>query len=378
MPPILLLHLSDLHFGPHSRFASEPPERLGQSFHRALAAAQEKLGIGQKVDLVVVTGDIAEAGKRSEFEAGRQFLTALAGGLGLPVDRFVFVPGNHDVNWASCKIAEAELEANEELTAERLRTRLDEVKLDFYFDFLRQFYGVSDIAEVGEPLARGARLFRFPDLRLAVAALDSCEKESHRPGDHVGQVSREQAESVLAALRRGNLAGSLKVIAVHHNPDVTTRNNLEAWRKYLLEKSTITPELLARYESDALGLEGREHLKAIAADASVQLLLHGHHHAQDKLTWDWRERGHTHVLSAGSLWLDPKVLPKDEPASARLIVLDSEQEELRTASLVYLAWHRVEGSVESGSFAADPSGVEQAATGSAARFYLDRGRRGSF
>jgi predicted phosphodiesterase len=355
MPPILLLHLSDLHFGPHSRFLGEPPERLGKSFHRALEAAQEKLGIVQRVDLVVVTGDIAEAGKRSEFEAGRQFLTALAGGLGLPVERFVFVPGNHDVNWASCKKAEAELEENEE-PPERLRSRLDEVKLDFYFDFLRQFYGAADMAEIGEPLARGARLCRFPDLRLAVAALDSREKESHRPGDHVGLVSRDQAESVLAALRRGNLAGWLKVIAVHHNPDVTTRNNLEAWRKFLLEKGTVTPDLLARYESDALGLEGRDHLKAVAADASVQLLLHGHHHAQDKLTWDWRERGHTHVLSAGSLWLDPKVLPKDEPASARLMVLDPEQEELRTSSLVYLAWHRVEGSVESGSFAADPSG----------------------
>lgn len=39
MPPILLLHLSDLHFGPHSRFLGESPERLGQSFHRALVFA---------------------------------------------------------------------------------------------------------------------------------------------------------------------------------------------------------------------------------------------------------------------------------------------------------------------------------------------------
>src|SRR5262249_25241831 len=132
------------------------------------------------------------------------------------------------------------------LTPERLRSRLDEVKLDFYFDFLKQFYGVEDLAEVSETLARGARLYRFPDLRLAVAALDSCEKESHRPGDHMGQVSRDQAESVLAALRRGDLDGWLKVIAVHHNPGVTTRSNLEAWKKALLEKREIDEDLLAR------------------------------------------------------------------------------------------------------------------------------------
>ncbi len=40
MPPIVLLHLSDLHFGPHGRFVGEPPERLGRSFHRALASGR--------------------------------------------------------------------------------------------------------------------------------------------------------------------------------------------------------------------------------------------------------------------------------------------------------------------------------------------------
>jgi hypothetical protein len=40
MPPIALLHLSDLHFGPHGRFEGVPPDRLGRSFHRALASAR--------------------------------------------------------------------------------------------------------------------------------------------------------------------------------------------------------------------------------------------------------------------------------------------------------------------------------------------------
>ncbi len=103
MPPILLLHLSDLHFGPHGRFLGEDPDRLGKGFHRALAAAQRGLRLERKVDLVIVTGDVAEAGKPSELKQGRQFLSALGGELGLPPERFVFVPGNHDVNWASCK-----------------------------------------------------------------------------------------------------------------------------------------------------------------------------------------------------------------------------------------------------------------------------------
>jgi 3',5'-cyclic AMP phosphodiesterase CpdA len=357
MPPILLLHLSDLHFGPHSRFGGESPERLGEGFHRALVVAQRRIGLpDQKVDLVLVTGDVAEAGKRSEFEDGRRFLAALAGGLGLLAGRFVFVPGNHDVNWASCKRAEAELEEREELTPDRLRRRLDEVKLDVYHDFLKRFHGVDDLSAIAEPLGRGAHLHRFPDLRLAIAALNSCEQESHRPEDHLGLVSREQAEAALAALSRGELAAWLKILAVHHNPVVTTPANLAAWRRYLERQGAFDAGVLARYESDALGLEGRDRLRAVAADAGVQLVLHGHHHAQDKQTWDWRGPGHAHVLSAGSLGLTPEVLPRDEPASARLILLAPELREIRFHSLVYTAWHRLEGSVEWGAFAFDPVG----------------------
>ncbi|HVT18944.1 MAG TPA: metallophosphoesterase [Thermoanaerobaculia bacterium] len=356
MPPLLLLHLSDLHFGPHSRFVSESPERLGESFHRALVAAQDKIGLADhRIELVLVTGDVAEAGKRSEFENARRFLAALAGGLGLVAGRFVFVPGNHDINWASCKRVEAELEEREELAPELLRRRLDEVKLDIYFEFLRSFYGVADLAEVAAPLGRGANLFRFPQLRLAVAALNSCEKESHRPADHAGLVSREQAEAALSALRGAEVAAWLKLLAVHHNPVVTTPGNLAAWRRFLEVKGGFDAELLARYESDALGFDGRG-LRAVAADARVQLVLHGHHHAQDKQTWDWSGPGHTHVLSAGSLGLQPEVLPKDEPASARLIVLDIERQEIRAHSVVYIAWHRPAGAVEWGAFAPDPAG----------------------
>ncbi len=73
MPPILLLHLSDLHFGKHSRFQGEKPEALGKSFFRSLAEARKSLPIDpeKKVDLVFVTGEVAEAGKKSEFEQGR-------------------------------------------------------------------------------------------------------------------------------------------------------------------------------------------------------------------------------------------------------------------------------------------------------------------
>lgn len=355
MPPILLLHLSDLHFGPHSRFQGEKPERLGKSFHRALAAAQKQLGIERKVDLVCVTGDIAEAGQEEEFETGRSFLSALAGEIGLPPQKFVFVPGNHDINWDSCQEAFFKAKKEKRTSEPEIRSALDGAKFEFYDAFVQRFYGKEDPREL---LAKGAFLYRYEDLSLVVAALNSTEKESHRSGDHVGFVSREQAEAAMGALRRADLASWLKVVAIHHNPDRATRNNIDDWQKFLLKKGKLDEALLARYESDALGLEGRDQLVAVAADAKAQLLLHGHQHASDKLTWDWREgKGHTHVFSAGSLSLNPDKLPHDEPASVRLIVLDPEQKEIRADRLAYLAWHRVEGEVEWGSFAPDSNGT---------------------
>ncbi|HEV7667557.1 MAG TPA: metallophosphoesterase [Thermoanaerobaculia bacterium] len=356
MPPILLLHLSDLHFGPHSRFQGEKPERLGKSFHRTLAAAQKQLGIERKVDLVFVTGDIAEAGKKSEFERGREFLTGLAGAIGIEHRRFAFVPGNHDVNWAACKGAEAELEQREQLNEENLRRRLDEVKLGFYEGFLRAFYGTEELSEVAEPIGFGARLYSFPDLPLAVAALNSCERESHRKADHVGEVGEEQAQLALNVLRRPDLTSWFKVVAVHHNPVVTTPNNLELWREELLRKGTIDADLLARFESDAIGLVGHKRLENLVADGRAHLVLHGHHHAKDLKIWPWRSNGHACLLSAGSLWLQQDKLPPNEPASARLILLDPAAERINVWSLVFTVWARTEGEVEPGAFTLDPAG----------------------
>jgi 3',5'-cyclic AMP phosphodiesterase CpdA len=70
-----ITHLSDLHFGHHD-------EQLAAGLAADIA--------GQKPDLVVVSGDFAQVGTRSEFAAARAFLDTLTA----PV---FAIPGNHDV-----------------------------------------------------------------------------------------------------------------------------------------------------------------------------------------------------------------------------------------------------------------------------------------
>ncbi|HEV7509987.1 MAG TPA: metallophosphoesterase [Thermoanaerobaculia bacterium] len=351
---MLLLHLSDLHFGAHSRFKGEDLTRLGKAFFKDLEAARGSFAKGSRIDLVAVTGDIAESGKPTEFKEGELFLAALAGELGLDRRRFVFVPGNHDVSWPACKKVAADQE-EEGFDEAELRKRLDAVKLGRYEEFLRSFYGEKDLAKVALPLGRGAYLYDFPDLLLSMAALSSCEKESHRPADHVGFLSREQAEALMGEWRLPDKSGRLKIVTVHHNPVLTVPANIAAWHREI-EKKGLAPELAARYESDVVGFEGRQHLKAIVEDSSVQLVLHGHHHAKDEQSWDWRlgTKGRAPVLSAGSLSLNADKLPADEPLSVRLIELDTKKKEIRARSLIFDPRARTLGELRRGSFVPDP------------------------
>lgn len=358
---MLILHLSDLHFGVYSRFEGDDPREIAASLAHAVEEAGRQLGIAGAVDLVVVTGDLAEAARPREFDIAESFLGALAGELGLDRRRFVFVPGNHDVSWTACKKVEADQQDDGFDDAE-LRKRFDAVKLQRYDELLCRFYQVDRVDDVAKPLDRGARLYVYEDLRLCIAALNSCEVESSRPQDHRGHFSVEQAKAAMAALRSASAAAWLKIVAIHHNPLATVPANIADWREGLKKASRVGDELMARYESDVLGLEGREHLQAISQDAQVQLVLHGHHHAKDEHVWRWRKgQGHAHVLSAGSLSLRSDRLPRDEPASFRLIAFGLGQPGrslLHTRSLIHEPRARLEGEIRRGAFVLDPAEMD--------------------
>ena len=65
--PIVLLHMSDLHFGPNSRFDGLNHKDLGQYLAQAIQAEAECRNLKAKPDLVIVTGDVAQAAKPKEY-----------------------------------------------------------------------------------------------------------------------------------------------------------------------------------------------------------------------------------------------------------------------------------------------------------------------
>lgn len=134
-----ILHLSDLHFGVHGPFDGEEPERLARILCEAVAELQKANEGCPAPQLIIASGDLTLKLKAlpTEFALASRFFRALADILDLDSSRFVFVPGNHDISWYKCLNAVNDLEeAGRPVDEATLRTRLDEVKLSRYDEFV--------------------------------------------------------------------------------------------------------------------------------------------------------------------------------------------------------------------------------------------------
>ncbi len=108
MPKLRIFHISDLH--ERAPFEGMPEQRaarlewdadersrlLGPRFREALAQFKGA------VDIVCFTGDIADWGHPAEYAAARRRVFEILDLVGLSVDRFYAVPGNHDVQRSVC------------------------------------------------------------------------------------------------------------------------------------------------------------------------------------------------------------------------------------------------------------------------------------
>ncbi|HEX8107858.1 MAG TPA: metallophosphoesterase [Kofleriaceae bacterium] len=363
--PLVLLQLSDLHFGPYSRFSGCNLERLAAHCRQAIEEERRDLDWHETVDLVIVTGDVAEAAHPPEYVDAAVFFKALARELKLLPHRFVFVPGNHDISWTKCRLVELQLEDGV-FPPHELRARLDDVKFEHFETFVRDVYGGKARHEVKgaavTPLLRGAFIHDFADLGVSVAALNSCERESHRKEDHVGAMSDLQAQAVLDYWRK-TPTELIRVLAVHHNPAAMATSAIEQWLEFLRSSAAhVPPDVVERIAASFVGFEGRDYLQRLAADAHASLILHGHHHASEAhQAWAWRGRdaggaGDARIISAGSwgLSLESGKLPKDQPVVMQLIRLDPGAAEMKPVLLRYDPGARLSGDVRLGRFVPDP------------------------
>lgn len=272
-PTVTILHISDTQFGEHHRFSDE--DSLAANLIRDLRSLTGS--DVPPIDLVVVSGDIAETGRKAEYADARAFLDALAAHTGLPLERIIVVPGNHDVSWPLCRAYFAECE-DEEIEPVEPYGR----KWRHYRDFVNDLHGATAFSE-----EQPYRLHTYPELRVVVAAMNSTIPETHLPGGHFGRCGDEQLRWFADQL--ANAKDAVRIGVVHHNARRRAENDDENLR-----------------DEDALtGILGPH----------LDLLLHGHTHEgkQDRLA------DGTLVLATGSAAVHLDRRPKEVPNQYQIL-----------------------------------------------------------
>jgi 3',5'-cyclic AMP phosphodiesterase CpdA len=280
-PGVTVLHISDTQFGRYHRFL--PDDSLAGYLIRDVEQLVRK-GV-PAVDLVILSGDIAERGKSREFEQAKEFVDQICGALRLGPEQFVVVPGNHDVNWDLSLAAFAEWkDDHDDADPPPPYPR----KWKHYREFVTSLHGPAAFTE-----EQPYRLHRFDDLRVVVAALNSTIKESHRPKDHFGLCGRDQLRWFADQLRPAEDA--LRIGVLHHN----ARRKSQADNENLADEDDLT---------SILG----EHL---------DLLLHGHTHEgkEDRLS------DGTLVLATGSSAVSADWRPADVPNQYQVLRIEPER-----------------------------------------------------
>ncbi len=247
----VVVHISDPHFatGNHRgvhvwRLESEQESGLA-TLSEAIANALD----GRRIGLVVVTGDFTFTGAEREYAEAATFLRRLAGIWSLDMDRFVIIPGNHDIQWtknekyddgAVVNIAPAEAQAE-------------------YRRFYHGLFG-HDLTAL---LAMGRRFVLPCGLALEICGVNSSSLEQGK--DFLAGMGRVQENSFMGVANelgwKETASLSLRVLALHHHLALT--DNLEDASSY--------------YRGFGIAIDAPR-IQRLAAQEGVQLVLHGHKH----------------------------------------------------------------------------------------------------
>lgn len=262
-----ILHISDPQFGAHHRF-SAADGGLAQLLLEGLD--------GVAIDLVAVTGDVAEWSKPAEYAQARAFLEQLCLGLGLKRDRVLVVPGNHDVSRSACNRYLEECEEHDRAPVPPFWP-----KWQHYKAFVDDWYGTDAAHFVpSEPWS----WWEVPELDLVAAGFNSTLPETTDVHDWaIGEAQvrwfAERLRSTRARFRIGLVHHDL-----FHGAEAATRE--------------------------------RERLR----DLPLTLLLHGHTHIQTT-----EKVGDAPALGVGSLGIEKEWREEDVANQFQLLELDERR-----------------------------------------------------
>ena len=213
-----ILHLSDLHFG--------TPDQANLWSNQLANDLFNDLNI-DRLDALILSGDIANYSISEEYTAAQQFLDNLRQDFTLEPEQIIIVPGNHDLNWT---IAE---EAYTPMRRKQYKGLLDENHVIDKGEFIevldpetykKRFTNFCDfyqsIKEKNYPLEYEQQytLDHFPEQNLLILGLNSAWQLDHHYKSRAN-INTNSLGNALKEIRRNKDYKNCPIkIAVWHHP----------------------------------------------------------------------------------------------------------------------------------------------------------------
>ncbi len=270
LPDFNVLHLTDVHFGQASMHGRWPTVKAQLLQDLSYVTAQ-----AGPIDLIALTGDIANRGAQSEFHAASEFLeelglSLLSSGGELPF--LAVVPGNHDlVRPARRSLQQRALEELWDSTTEaaffddpddEVRAFVDEVFLNYRTWFSTQPLPVVAYDHTGPLVGDYSMSLQVRDLRVGVLGLNSTFR-------HVSDRAREGSLTVATAQIQQACGGDLPNwsrdldlgFVLTHHPTAWLHNADEVRDALFNDAGNVRMHLcghlhLERYSAAGLGTSG--------------------------------------------------------------------------------------------------------------------------
>ena len=218
-----ILHLSDLHFGADKQ---SDPGADAEKWYGQLADDLRKELKCERLDAVIISGDIGNFSDPGEYKAAKLFLDKLCKKFSLDASHLIIVPGNHDLNWKDSKKGYRLTDKDElheplkdgyfiELLDGAIRLR-DKDAYPMRFNHFSRFY--ENIFGTPYPLDPGkqAILYHLPELNLLVVGFNSVWEADHKFKKRIS-INPDSVEFALDQVRtKPELESCLKFAVWHH------------------------------------------------------------------------------------------------------------------------------------------------------------------
>ncbi len=300
---IHILHLSDIHLG-----TKDDANQYRSQLSTDLTVELEI----EKLDYLVVSGDIGTYSTKEEYEAAAELITQIAKRFDIRKERLIIAPGNHDLNWKLSEKAYPFVPKSEipdpmpDDMAEKAVSagpvgwlvRDDKKYRKRFAHFSKHFYEPVAGKPYPEKEDDQGIVSIDRDNRIVFLAMNSCWEIDHHNKDRAS-IHRNALAHVLDVLdQKGCVGEDWLKIAVWHHPVTGAQT---------IKDTAFLQQLSVR---------------------GIKVALHGHIHEAEKGHYDYDTERGIHLVGAGTFGAPAPEQVPGIPHQYNLLVYDREKGEI--------------------------------------------------